>query len=61
MNKTLVCEAGGFIGSHLVTDLKRRGFWVRGIDFHYPFFAESEADGFVVGDVTDHEVVRATL
>ena len=61
METTLVCGAGGFIGSHLVTDLKRRGFWVRGVDLHYPFFGESDADEFVIGDLTDPEVVRATL
>jgi nucleoside-diphosphate-sugar epimerase len=32
MKKALVCGAGGFIGSHLVKDLKNRGYWVRGVD-----------------------------
>ncbi len=31
--KILVTGAGGFIGSHLVTFLKQKGFWVRGVDF----------------------------
>ena len=32
MKKALVCGAGGFIGSHLVKELKQRGYWVRGAD-----------------------------
>ena len=32
MNKVLVTGAGGFIGHHLVTFLKRQGYWVRGVD-----------------------------
>jgi len=27
MNKVLVCGAGGFIGSHLVKDLKLKGIY----------------------------------
>jgi nucleoside-diphosphate-sugar epimerase len=30
MKSALVCGAGGFVGSHLVKRLKRKGFWVRG-------------------------------
>ena len=52
-NTALVCGAGGFIGSHLVKQLKRDGHWVRGVDLHLPLFGESEADDFVVGDLTD--------
>jgi len=29
MKKALVCGAGGFIGHHMVTRLKKEGFWVR--------------------------------
>jgi len=32
----LVCGACGFIGSHLVKDLKKNGFWVRGVVLKYP-------------------------
>ena len=32
MKTALVCGAGGFIGSHLVKELKRQGYWVRGVD-----------------------------
>lgn len=48
----VVCGAGGFIGSHLVKKLKNEGFWVRGIDLKYPQFSSTEADDFLVGDLT---------
>ena len=36
MKKVLVTGAGGFIGHHLVTYLKRHGYWVRGVDVKPP-------------------------
>lgn len=57
MSKTvLVCGAGGFIGHHLVTRLKREGCWVRGVDLKFPEYAETDADDFVVGDLRDQGV-----
>lgn len=53
MDKALVCGAGGFIGSHMVKRLKHEGFWVRGVDLHYPEFSETPADDFVIGDLRD--------
>ena len=52
-NKTrvLVTGAGGFIGSHLVTFLKEKGFWVRGVDLKYPEFSETDADEFEILDL----------
>jgi len=44
--KVLVTGAGGFIGHHLVTFLKRQGYWVRGVDVKYPEFCPSNADEF---------------
>ena len=35
----VVLGAGGFIGSHLVTRLKKEGYWVRGVDLKKPEFA----------------------
>lgn len=36
MEKVLVTGAGGFIGSHLAIDLRKKGYWVRGVDLKYP-------------------------
>jgi nucleoside-diphosphate-sugar epimerase len=49
----LVCGAGGFIGSHLVKDLKKQGFWVRGVDLKHPEYDETSADDFIIGDLRD--------
>jgi GDP-D-mannose 3', 5'-epimerase len=48
----VVCGAGGFIGSHLVKKLKNEGFWVRAIDLKYPQYSATEADDFLIGDLT---------
>jgi nucleoside-diphosphate-sugar epimerase len=61
MLKALVCGAGGFIGSHLVKQLKREGFWVRGVDLKETPFSETHADEFIVGDLRDVNVCRAVL
>jgi len=58
MKEALVCGAGGFIGSHLVKRLKRKGFWIRGVDLKYPEFSETVADDFVIGDLRDPVVCR---
>ncbi len=49
--KVLVTGAGGFIGSHLVTYLKEKGFWVRGVDIKYPEFSAVDADEFEILDL----------
>lgn len=49
--RVLVTGAGGFIGSHLVTFLKEKGFWVRGVDLKYPEFSETDADEFEILDL----------
>ena len=64
MKKILVCGAGGFIGSHLVSKCKAEGNWVRGVDLKFPEFSSTKADDFVVGDLRDplfcrHVVDRA--
>lgn len=51
MKTALVCGAGGFIGSHLVTDLKKRGYWVRGVDLKAPEFSKTGADDFIISDL----------
>src|SRR5690348_5213950 len=49
--RVLVTGAGGFIGSHLVTYLKERGHWVRGVDLKYPEFGKTDADDFQILDL----------
>jgi GDP-D-mannose 3', 5'-epimerase len=49
--RVLVTGAGGFIGHHLVTYLKRRGYWVRGVDLKPPEYTEVDADEFELLDL----------
>src|ERR1044072_2110207 len=49
--KVLVTGAGGFIGSHLVTFLRQKGCWVRGVDIKEPEFAAIDADEFLLLDL----------
>ena len=49
--KVVVTGAGGFIGHHLVTQLKQQGFWVRGVDLQYPEYSTTDADEFLIADL----------
>jgi len=49
--KVLVTGAGGFVGHHLVSFLKRKGYWVRGVDLKYPEFSQTDADEFELLDL----------
>ena len=51
MERVLVTGAGGFIGHHLVTYLKDRGYWVRGVDIKYPEYTDVDADEFEILDL----------
>src|SRR5208337_1479685 len=51
VKRVLVTGAGGFIGHHLVSYLKRRGCWVRGADLKMPEFCLTEADEFMLRDL----------
>ena len=55
MARIVVTGAGGFIGSHLVSYLKRAGHWVRGVDLKYPEFATTDADEFLLLDLRNAE------
>jgi len=59
--KALVCGGGGFIGSHLVRQLKKEGYWVRAADIKYLEFSKTAADDFVLGDLRDINVVKQCL
>lgn len=61
MRTSMVCGAGGFIGSHLVKRLKKEGYWVRGVDLKYPEFAKTAADDFVIGDLREQLLVRRII
>ncbi|OGM04084.1 NAD-dependent dehydratase [Candidatus Woesebacteria bacterium RIFCSPHIGHO2_01_FULL_39_32] len=49
--KVLVSGAGGFIGNHLVTFLRKKGYWVRGVDLKYPEYSLTDADEFELLDL----------
>jgi len=53
--RVLVTGAGGFIGHHLVTFLKKQGYWVRGVDLKYPEYEATGADEFLVLDLRRRE------
>lgn len=51
--KILVTGAGGFIGTHLVTALKKENHFVVGVDVKRNEWKESDADFFVIQDLSD--------
>lgn len=51
MTRILVTGASGFIGHHLVSHLKRLGYWVRGVDLKAPEFTGSDSDEFEILDL----------
>lgn len=61
MKRALVCGAGGFIGSHLVSRLKNEGYWVRGADIKQPEFSPTTADDFKLLDLRSERNCREAL
>jgi nucleoside-diphosphate-sugar epimerase len=57
----LVCGAGGFIGGHLVKQLKKEGYWVRGIDVKKHEYTNLPADEFILGDLREQKVCQEIL
>ncbi len=55
--KILVCGAGGFIGTHLVSKLKQQGHYVIGADLKYPEYSNTDADEFHVIDLRNYVLV----
>lgn len=61
MKKVLVTGAGGFIGNHMVNYLKRKGYWVRGVDIKRNEFQIIKADEFLLLDLRKWEnCIKAT-
>jgi GDP-D-mannose 3', 5'-epimerase len=56
--RILVTGAGGFIGHHLVTYLKKQGYWVRGVDVKYPEYKRTDADEFAQVDLRHWDDVQ---
>jgi nucleoside-diphosphate-sugar epimerase len=59
--RVLVTGAGGFIGHHLVTYLKHRGYWVRGADLKLPEYTPVDADEFELLDLRRADACEAAL
>jgi GDP-D-mannose 3',5'-epimerase len=61
MKKILVCGAGGFIGTNLVTNLKKQGHYVIGADLHYPLYSNTVADEFYIMDLREQRNVEQLI
>ena len=59
--RVVVLGAGGFIGGHLVTRLKKEGHWVRGVDIKIHEFKDSDADEFMVADMRNQDKVNEVI
>ena len=53
--RVAVTGAGGFIGHHLVKELKSLGFWVRGVDIKHPEYETTLADEFIIADLREFD------
>jgi nucleoside-diphosphate-sugar epimerase len=61
MKKCLVLGGGGFIGTNLVIELKKRGYWVRSVDIKKNEFTASEANETWLGDLRDPAKVSEAM
>ena len=59
--RVLVTGAGGFIGHHLVTYLKARGYWVRGVDLKEPEYTAIDADEFELMDLREADAAKRAM
>lgn len=59
--RVVITGAGGFIGHHLVSFLRKRGYWVRGVDIKYPEYKKTDANEFLILDLRDKKnALKAT-
>lgn len=56
--RAIVTGAGGFIGNHLVSFLKRKDYYVIGIDIKNPEFSTSQADIFIIADLRESHLAE---
>jgi GDP-D-mannose 3',5'-epimerase len=61
MKKILVTGAGGFIGYHLVKNLKHQGHYVVGADIKEPLYDQTHADEFYLYDLRDPRRVEELI
>ncbi|MCB9813398.1 MAG: NAD-dependent epimerase/dehydratase family protein [Pseudomonadales bacterium] len=61
MKTAIITGAGGFIGSHLAKFLKKKGYFVTGIDIKKPEFSKTAADKFIIADLRDPKIVKKHL
>jgi len=61
MKKMLVFGAGGFIGGHLVTSLKKQGHYVIGADIKQHEYKTSDADEFYQFDLRCPDLVQKLI
>ena len=59
--KVLVCGAGGFIGGHLVSSLKKQGHYVIGADIKQHEYKKTDADEFYQYDLREQSNVRKLI
>jgi nucleoside-diphosphate-sugar epimerase len=59
MLNALVLGGGGFIGSHMVTRLKKDGYSVTAVDLKYPEYSQTDADYFELGDLRSQPFVES--
>jgi GDP-D-mannose 3',5'-epimerase len=52
----VVLGAGGFIGGHLVKQLRSEGYYVRGVDIKEHVYNKCPANEFIIGDLRNYEL-----
>jgi GDP-D-mannose 3',5'-epimerase len=57
----MVFGGGGFIGNHLVSNLKKDSYHVVAVDLKLPEFSTSAADEFIVADLRNYNSVSKIL